>query len=642
MKYRLTERIGSGGMAEVFRATGEGPDGFERAFVIKRIHPHLSHTPEFVRMFVDEAKISARIVHPNVVQVFEFAFHDDSHFIVMEPVDGVDMARLLRRLEERGEVAPATFVAELGRQVCRGLDFAHTLTDADGTPLGIVHRDVTPPNIMVGWNGTVKILDFGLARAAQELRTNLTEAGTLKGKMSYVAPEQLEGRPADARSDVFSLGVVLHELLSGQRLFVGENDLETLQMVREMPVPRPSLRNPGVKPALEAAVMRALARDPNQRFRSAADMADALDAVVLRKRYSTQAFAGETRALFPASEAPGEVLAVEAEIGAGGSTVVAGGSAPTPRPIASPPPPPRAAVARARTPARVSWLAAALPTAALAALAVLVLVRHRPSPGAAASAPPSATVEVALDSTPQGAVVTAAGAPGAEPRPLGETPLVLRLPRGEEAVALTLTKEGFAPLPFKVVPNRDKEVVAPPLERAPTVVAAPSEARPRRHADSAAGRRSLSLAPQGSAVAPKSAPRPARAGALPETMATVRFRDDAGDGFQLVEARFVMDDHPLPVLTGAPRAANTVIYAGRVRPGRHVVSARLTYQGRNRGPFTYLSGYKLNVESREVVEVPADRPASFTIATEKKKGMNIPLDKQLAVTVRDDSLHAVR
>src|SRR5215467_14099819 len=129
MKYRLTERIGSGGMAEVFRATGEGPEGFARTFVVKRIHPHLSPAAEFVRMFVDEAKISARIVHPNVVQVFEFAFHDDSYYIVMEPVDGVDMARLLRRLEERDEVVPVTFVAELGRQVCRGLDYVYTLTD---------------------------------------------------------------------------------------------------------------------------------------------------------------------------------------------------------------------------------------------------------------------------------------------------------------------------------------------------------------------------------------------------------------------------------------------------------------------------------------------------------------------------------
>jgi len=644
MKYRLTERIGSGGMAEVFRATGEGPEGFERAFVVKRIHPHLSHTPEFVRMFVDEAKISARIVHPNVVQVFEFAFHEESHYIVMEPVDGVDMARLLRRLEERGEVAPATFVAELGRQVCRGLDFAHTLTDVDGRPLGIVHRDVTPPNIMAGWNGTVKILDFGLARAVHELRTNLTDAGTLKGKMSYVAPEQLEGRPADARADVFSLGVVLHELLSGRRLFVGENDLETLGMVREMPVPRPSLRNPDVKPALEAAVMRALARDPDQRFRSAGEMADALDAVVMRKRYSTQAFVRDARTLWAASEATGEALPVELQIGVDGSSVVvAGGSAPT-RPSATPPPLPRAGALRARTPARISWIAAALPTAALAALAVLVLVRQAPPPAQppARGAAPSPTVEVALDSTPQGAVVTAdATGLGAAPRRLGETPLVLHLPRAEAALALTLSKDGFAPLPFKVVPNRDKDLVAP-LERA-AAAAVVAQARPRRHAGSAAARRSSSPAPQGSPRTPPASPaRAAAPAAAPETTATVRFRDDAGEGFQLVEARFVMDDHQLPMLTGAPRAEETVIYTGRVRPGRHVVSARLVYQGRNHGLFTYLSGYKLNVESRKVVEVLADRPASFTIATEKKKGMNVPLDKQLAITVRDDSRRAVR
>jgi tRNA A-37 threonylcarbamoyl transferase component Bud32 len=643
MKYRLTERIGSGGMAEVFRATGEGPDGFERAFVIKRIHPHLSHTPEFVRMFVDEAKISARIVHPNVVQVFEFAFHDDSHFIVMEPVDGVDMARLLGRLEQRGEVAPATFVAELGRQVCRGLDFAHTLTDVAGQPLGIVHRDVTPPNIMAGWNGTVKILDFGLARAAQELRTNLTDAGTLKGKMSYVAPEQLDGQPADARSDVFSLGVVLHELLSGQRLFAGENDLETLRMVREMPVPRPSLRNPDVKPALETAVMRALARDPNQRFRGAAEMADALDAVVLRKRYSTQAFARDARALFPASEAVGEALVEELRIGAGGSSVVAGEA--TARPSTQPPPLPRAAAIRARTPARVPWLAAVVSSAALAAFALLVLLRHAPTPASATpTAPLSPFIELTLDSTPQGAVVTAdAIASGAPAGRLGETPLVARLPRGETAVALTLTKEGFAPLPFKVVPNHDKDLVAP-LERAPAAAMVATEARPRQHVGATGVRRSSSLASQGAPGARPPAP-PARApttAGAPETTATVHFRDDAGDGFQLIEARFVMDDHPLPVLTAAPRAADLVIYTGRVRPGRHVVSARLVYQGRNRGPFTYLAGYKVNVQSREVVEVPADRAASFTIATEKKKGMNIPLDKQLAVTVRDDARRAMR
>jgi hypothetical protein len=250
---------------------------------------------------------------------------------------------------------------------------------------------------------------------------------------------------------------------------------------------------------------------------------------------------------------------------------------------------------------------------------------------------------VALDSTPQGAVVTAdPTSPGAPPRRLGETPLVVRLPRAGTAVALTFTKEGFAPLPFKVVPSRDRDVVAP-LERAAAVAMPATEPHPRKHAGATAAWRSSSV-PQGSPRArpPTSAGRAVTSPAAPDMLATVHFRDDAGDAFQLVEARFVMDDHPLPVLTGASRAADTIIYTGRVRPGRHVVSARLVYQGRNRGPFTYLNGYKLSVESQKVVEVPADRPATFIIATEKKKGMNIPLDKQLAVTVRDASRRAVR
>src|SRR5262245_9133646 len=187
MKYRLTEKIGSGGMAEVFRAVGEGPAAFERPFVIKRIHPRLSGQAEFVRMFVDEANISARLIHPNIVQVFEFADQAGSYYLVMEPVDGIDMAWLLRRrISKPSEHLSPAFVAEVGRQVCRGLDFAHTLTDAAGQALGIVHRDVTPPNIMVSWDGIVKVLDFGLAKAAEALRLHQSDAGMIRGKMAYL------------------------------------------------------------------------------------------------------------------------------------------------------------------------------------------------------------------------------------------------------------------------------------------------------------------------------------------------------------------------------------------------------------------------------------------------------------------------
>jgi serine/threonine-protein kinase len=485
MKYRLTQKIGSGGMAEVFRATGEGPEGFERAFVVKRILPGLSDAPEFVRMFVDEAKISARLLHPNIVQVFEFAYQDGGYYIVMEPVDGVDMGCLLRKLERRGAVAPAAFAAEVGRQACRGLGFAHSLGSPEGKPYGIVHRDVTPPNIMVAWNGAVKILDFGIARAVQELRTSQTDAGIVKGKMSYIAPEMLQGQPPDARSDLFSLGVVLHELLCGRRLFAGETDLETLKLVSEMPVPRPSSRNPEVKPAFDEVILRALARDPAKRYQSADEMSQDLERLVLRKRYAASSFAKQVRVLVPQSESGVEAgLPVEIEFGQrASSAIVAQGSPQAPR--LAPHPPPAAVPAAAPAlvgallgalrGARASWLPALLPTAATLVLMVIVL-RHGGAPSRTPAAPPPpgrtpmpvtaacaapvvpSGVELSIDSRPQGALVTAAATPSERARPLGETPCAFRVPRGETPMTLVVSKRGFAPLSFKVVPNRDKDV----------------------------------------------------------------------------------------------------------------------------------------------------------------------------------------
>ncbi len=476
MKYRLTEKIGSGGMAEVFRAVGEGPAAFGRPFVVKRIHPRLSGQAEFVRMFVDEANISARLIHPNIVQVFEFAFQDGGYYLVMEPVEGIDMAWLLRRSMERpSEQLSPSFVAEVGRQVCRGLDFAHTLTDTDGKPLDIVHRDVTPPNIMVSWNGVVKILDFGLARAAEALRLHQSDAGMVRGKMSYLAPELLEGARADARSDLFSLGVVLHELLSGQRLFVGDTDFDTLKLVKGMPIPRPSARNPAVKPALDGVVMRALERDPDKRYKSADEMGDELEDLVLRKGYSTRALAQKVRELAdqepPADKVRPTPLVVEVPIvGSETSTVIVDESTQLPAGAGRAP-----TATRPRRRTRGRWQ---IPTVALACLFVGAIVGaalrptapsavvvSTPAPTLAPTPPPpppiappapapATTVRVALDSAPQGATVT--GAAG----PLGKTPLLLNLPRSQDAVELTLTKPGYAPLPYKVIPYQDKELVA--------------------------------------------------------------------------------------------------------------------------------------------------------------------------------------
>ena len=397
MKYRLTEKIGSGGMAEVFRAVGEGPAAFGRPFVVKRIHPRLSGQSEFVRMFVDEANISARLIHPNIVQVFEFAFQDGGYYLVMEPVEGIDMAWLLRRSMERpSEQLSPSFVAEVGRQVCRGLDFAHTLTDTDGKPLDIVHRDVTPPNIMVSWNGVVKILDFGLARAAEALRLHQSDAGMVRGKMSYLAPELLEGARADARSDLFSLGVVLHELLSGQRLFVGDTDFDTLKLVKGMPIPRPSTRNPAVKPALDGVVMRALERDPDKRYKSADEMGDELEDLVLRKGYSTRALAQKVRELAdqepPADKVRPTPLVVEVPVvGSETSTVIVDESTQLPAGAGRAP-----TATRPRRGTRGRWQ---IPTVALACLFV------------------GAIVGAALRPTAPSAVVVSAPSPALAPTP---------------------------------------------------------------------------------------------------------------------------------------------------------------------------------------------------------------------------------
>jgi len=523
MKYRLTEKIGSGGMAEVFRATGVGPDGFERPFVIKRIHPRLSEAPEFVRMFVHEAKISARLIHPNIVQVFELAYHEGAHYMVMEPVEGMDMGWLLKRRRERPhESLSPGFVAEVGRQVCRGLDFAHTLTSSEGEPLRIVHRDVTPPNIMVAWNGTVKVLDFGIARAAEAIRPSLTDPGMIKGKMSYVAPELLEGKTADARSDLFSLGAVMHELLTGRQLFAGQNDLETLNQVKEKVIPPPSAFNPGVKPALDGVVLRALSRDPDKRYASAGEMGDELEELALRKNYTPRVLGDKAREL---AQEEGETAAAGTIARAVTTAVAAAAAVPgqVPEAIgredssaivddsrgrAKPPPVPAAAAARAVPPPRRSaalWVAVAVLCLAAGGLFGAAMRGSGAETTAVAAPPPPAprveTARVALDSAPQGATVLSAS----DGQRLGETPLLLNLPRGQATMDLVLEKPGFASLPFKVIPHQDKDVVAR-LEPLPPPTP-PKVSKARRAIKRPPAAASAALVP-GRTAPPVQAPRP--------------------------------------------------------------------------------------------------------------------------------------
>ncbi|MEO1232361.1 MAG: serine/threonine-protein kinase [Myxococcota bacterium] len=286
-RYVLLDRIDVGGMAEVFRGRMTGVEGFERMVALKRILPNIAADPDFVEMFVDEAKLAVQLQHANIAQIYELGKVDESHFIAMEYVSGVSLRMMWDRARARGRLLPIAMSCHILQKVCEGLDAAHRKRDGrTGEPLGLVHRDVSPQNILVSFEGEVKVIDFGIAKAANKV--SKTQAGVLKGKFGYMSPEQVRGIELDHRSDVFACGVVLYELLVGDRLFLGESDFSTLEKVRNVDVPAPSRLNKNLSPELERIVMKALAKNRNQRYRWAGEMAEALQ----RYLFSTnQAFA---------------------------------------------------------------------------------------------------------------------------------------------------------------------------------------------------------------------------------------------------------------------------------------------------------------------------------------------------------------
>ncbi len=240
-RYTLLEQIGRGGMAEVFRAAANGVEGFQRVFVLKRILKDKSASREFIDMFVSEARISALLNHPNIVQIYDFGQIGGSYFLTMEYLRGKDLLSVMRQLRASGKLMSAGVAAFIAHQIATGLHYAHSLTRVGGETLQIVHRDVSPSNVMLLRAGGVKLLDFGIAKAATETQNEQgSQAGLIKGKLSYLSPEQIRCADLDGRSDVFSLGVVLWEMLTGRRLFYDKNDVQTMKHVLERPVPPPS------------------------------------------------------------------------------------------------------------------------------------------------------------------------------------------------------------------------------------------------------------------------------------------------------------------------------------------------------------------------------------------------------------------
>ncbi len=313
--YDLLRRIATGGMAEVYLASRVGPHGFQKTVAVKRILPQFARDPDFVAMFVDEARVCARLGHPNIVQVFDFGEEQGELYMAMEYVDGTTGARLVRAVAARSEEIALDVCLHITLSILRALECAHGARDEDGKPLSLVHRDVSPGNVLIARSGAVKLTDFGIARAAEFERR--TDAGQLKGKLGYMSPEQVVGRELDARSDIFTLGIVLAEMLILRPLFGGGKELDVLVRIRDAdlsPIDRAGGRVPD---DVRAVLFRALTRDPALRWPSAAAFAEAIEEIVRRRRLqvgpSRLALLIEKLGLVAPGEDRGETAQDEAE-----------------------------------------------------------------------------------------------------------------------------------------------------------------------------------------------------------------------------------------------------------------------------------------------------------------------------------------
>ena len=307
--YHLLEKIATGGMAEVWRARAYGLAGFEKILVIKRVLDSLAKDEEFVRLFIDEAKIAVQLLHVNIVQVFELGEVNGSYYMALEYVHGLDLSRLLARSKDVAAF-PIPLSLFIVGEVLKALQFAHDRTTEDGVPLKIVHCDISPQNVLVSFAGEVKITDFGISRAAFQAKA-MHEV--IRGKYAYMSPEQVEGRELDGRSDLFSLGIVLYELLTGRRLFKAKTREETVARVRRAEVPNPRAYRPEISEELSAILMKALALDPDNRYPTAAAMLEDIGVLMVREghRATNNDLASYVRQVVEADQLQAEQRRVE-------------------------------------------------------------------------------------------------------------------------------------------------------------------------------------------------------------------------------------------------------------------------------------------------------------------------------------------
>ena len=305
-KYLLMGLIARGGMAEVYRARKRSEGG--QLYAIKCMRPQLAKEARFVEMFVREGKLAEQLKHPSVVRTFEIGRTDGRYYISMEYIGGKDLTQILRRCQDTGGRIPTPHACFIAARMAEGLHFAHTLIDPEGKPLSVIHRDVSPSNVRIGYDGDVKLLDFGIAQAMVKFTS---EIGVLKGKFSYMSPEQIRGMPVDARTDVFSTGIVLHEMLTTEKLFRGDTEFQLMERVRNAEVLPPSKFNRRVPEALDRIVLKALARDVADRYPSALDLAADLNAFLDSYKFKPTELQSLVRELFRA-DYDSEALEVQA------------------------------------------------------------------------------------------------------------------------------------------------------------------------------------------------------------------------------------------------------------------------------------------------------------------------------------------
>jgi serine/threonine protein kinase len=468
--YEILHQIARGGMAEIFLARQIGLERFEELVVLKKILPELAANEHFVRLFLDEARLSASLEHPNIAAVYDIGTVDGNYFFTMELVRGQDLRAILRRTAAADLRLPIEHAVQIGRHIASALHYAHEHRNPDGVVLEVVHRDVSPSNIVVSYSGTVKLLDFGVARAAT--RTIKTQTGALKGKISYMSPEQARGAALDRRSDLFSLGIVLWELVTTRRLFKADSDFDTLQQIVHDPIARPSATRADCPLELERIIMKTLAREKAERYQTAQELQLDLEELAREHKlgqssvalgtYTRELFADEVKAWEeaetlvtasdPATPRARDELSkllslIEPPVGGGDFASGEHDSVAFAATALSPPRPMPKAAASDSTTAPVAPAAPSSRGPAIAAIAAIVLVAiggvlfYVETRSRSDDAPPPApsTAELELASTPPGAAIYVRG----EPTGLVTPAKLAGLTPGQVAIRATLP--GHAP-----------------------------------------------------------------------------------------------------------------------------------------------------------------------------------------------------